>query len=83
MTNKERYDVPQELIDISLKAEAIGSLGRCYVKMPFGYKKAKKSFINQFKLNNEFWQKVYGLYPQLENRSLRLDAVHKSVFINE
>lgn len=81
MTNK-KYEIPQELVEISLKSNAAGVLGQWYVKMPFGYKKAKKSFENQALLNNEFWQKVYALYPDLKGSALRLDAHERAVYID-
>jgi hypothetical protein len=80
MTDIKTYTIPQELIDISNESNAYNAMGNLYVKLPFGFKKAKKSFENQLKLNNEFWQKVYQLYPDLKGKPLRLDAINKVVF---
>jgi hypothetical protein len=82
MTDTKQYEIPQELVDISLQANAAYALGQFYVKIPMGYNKAKKSFENQAKFNNEFWQKVYALYPDLKGKPLRLDAVAKTVYID-
>lgn len=83
MTSNKKYEVPQELVNISLESNAANLLAQWYVKMPFGYKKAKKSAENYQKLNNEFWQKVYTLYPDLKGKPLRLDAMQRCVFIDE
>lgn len=83
MSDKKQYEIPQELVNMSLKANAANLLGQLYVKMPFGYKKALKALESQNKINNEFWQKVYALYPDLKNKPLRLNAIQKFVFIDE
>jgi len=83
MADKEKYEIPQELVDISLKANAANTLGKWYVKMPLGYKKALKAFESHNKINNEFWQKVYTLYPDLKGKPLRLDAINKCISIDE
>lgn len=80
MAESKTYSIPQEVVDVSLKANAMSNLGHAYTKLPFGYKKAVKAFEGYQKLNNEFWQKVFKLYPELEGKALRLNAHGLYVF---
>lgn len=41
-----------------------------YVKLPFGFKKAKKCAIGAEKAREKFWRKVRELYPELADHEI-------------
>lgn len=80
---KKTYEIPQELVNMSYKASAYRTMGSLYVKMPFGYNKALKSFTKATELETNFWGKVRALYPELQNKALSFDGFLKCVFIKD
>lgn len=78
---KESYPIPKEICDIRNKAVAYDRLFNVYVKLPLGYKKALKTSIEHAALLDEFWTKIYSLYPKL--RHIPLSYTAGEIYINE
>ena len=50
-----------------------------YVKVPFGFRKARRCAINAVKFRRIFWEKIVEIYPELKNASLRYSARGQTV----
>ena len=80
----KEYPVPKEIVlKYIARAEAYKELATLYAGKPFGYKKALKSTIRRRSLSDEFWRKVYDLYPELRGRELRANCAECCVYVND
>ena len=68
-----KYELPEELLKLVDKTMAFETLRDRYVKLPFGYRKAKKCAINHQHYKRKFWNSVSKLYPELENKALKFN----------
>lgn len=61
----KEYPVGNELAKLHEEYKALRDLRNCYVKLPFGYKRARKAAIEaQLKLQ-DFWLGFSVLYPEI------------------
>ena len=70
MDDSKEYAIPDDVSNLFAEANAMEGLRDCYVKRPFGYKKAKKCAIASEIVTREAWKMVYNLYPELRNKSI-------------
>lgn len=75
----KEYDIPKELSNIWIKAHSHFELKKMYIKIPFGFKKAVKLTESGELKNNEFWTKVFKLYPELKNKPVRFNSYRSTV----
>lgn len=66
----KKYDIPEELMELQYQRQAAEKLRDLYVKLPFGFKKAKKCALDAVRAQSEFWHRVPQLYPELEGKNL-------------
>lgn len=81
--DRTEWDVPQELVDIFNRFDAMEKLRNKYVNVPFGYRKARKAALEAGKLRESFWAAVRELYPRIRGRSLEYDERSGKVSIAE
>ena len=63
---KEKYDLPEEIANMFDKAQVLEYLRDKYVKVWWGFKKAKKCAFEASELKRKAWQEIYTLYPELK-----------------
>lgn len=80
---KVEYVIPLEVARLMDKCIALDKLKDIYVKLPFGYRSAKKLSILSEECRADFWQKVRELYPRLAGKSLVLNRVALTVTESE
>ena len=80
---KEKYELPEEVIDLLDKANASKKMRDRLVKLPFGFKKAMRCAIDGERLTREFWSKVRVLYPEIQDKPLSVDAGNKHVIVSK
>ena len=68
--DSKKWEAPEELVTMMVKADALDSICSLYVKLPFGYKKALKTSIESHELRDAFWVKIYKLYPDCKGKGL-------------
>lgn len=61
----KEYEVPEELAKLMDKSLACEDLRNRYVKLPFGFRKAKKCAVEFHSLKRKFWNGIRELYPEL------------------
>ncbi len=61
---KERLEIPQEIADIAIRRSALADLRDLYVRIPFGFRNARKAAMESKSGLAEFWKKVGEIYPQ-------------------
>jgi len=74
---EETYEVPSELEELLGKSIALNDLRDRYVRIPLGFKKARKLAIESEQLRRKFWIEIRKLYPELSSKRL----VHTGGFI--
>lgn len=70
MSNIKYYDFPEEIIEICDEYFNYVRLRELYTKMPFGFKKAVKCGKLAEKKRRLYWNKIYELYPELQNKEI-------------
>ena len=80
---KQRFKVPYELRQIGIEAEAYEKLRDRYVKVPFGFKKAKKCAIKTEELWSKFWIGIRVLYPKSRSEKVIWTSMGEFVEIME
>ena len=68
--DEKKYDISQEIIDLFIESMVLSNLRDRYMRLPFGYKKAKRSAIEDRKASNKAWDMIYDVYPELRGKSL-------------
>jgi hypothetical protein len=64
----KKYKVPKELRDkINLFTSNLNLRDR-YVKIPFGFKKARKLSHEAFISKDDFWASIFELYPEVSKK---------------
>lgn len=71
MGSKEKYEVTDEIADMFNKFLAIQELRDLYIKVPFGFKKAKRCALEAQECRSQFWQMVRELYPELSGYDVK------------
>ncbi len=77
------YKIPEDLDDIFTECFAAEKLMNLYSKRPFGYTKALKASKLAVKKRREFWDKVYALYPAVQNKGETYDRQTLLISIEE
>ena len=66
----EEYKIPEQTKAIHTELTALEDVRDCYIKRPFGFKKAVKAAGKLHDKQIEFWGKVHKLYPELRTKEL-------------
>lgn len=74
MTEKKEYPIPSEIQDVFCIAEAAKNRLSVYAKIPFCYRKARKSSIEYTRCSRKAWNMVMELYPELRRFALLHDG---------
>jgi len=83
MNKKNEYTIPEEVALLMRKAEALKGLRDIYIKIPFGFKKARRCAIDHENYRARFWLKTIELYPELKGRKLSFSISSAFVWIVE
>lgn len=75
-TEKHKYLVPQNIVDMWLKYQSLLNLRDVYVLRPFGcgFRKAKKVALEAEQVKANACKEIYNLYPELK-KCKRLDLI--------
>ncbi len=79
MTEKKKYDLPDNLVEMGREMFGLEKLRNKYIKQKNGYANAKKAAEDYGKAHYAFWGEVRDLYPELNGKSLGFDANQKFV----
>jgi hypothetical protein len=81
MDSQNDYDVPEEVADLMDKALASEDLRNCYVKLPFGFRKARKCAKDVYYFKRKFWAEIRQLYPELSKMNLSYNGHDAKIII--
>ena len=83
MDEEKEYTISDDIDLLMRKTNAAMKLRDLAIKLPFGYRKARKAATDfeQFKI--AFWRKVLAVYPELKGKALRYDELSKKVIIKD
>ena len=71
----EEYSVPKDLQDIMTEYQSLCELRDRYVQLRyFGYGLALRATRDARKKRDEFWNKLYELYPEIKGERLTYDT---------
>jgi len=73
------YDIPEELAVLSDKLQAAEYLRDKYIKIPFGFKRAKKCATEAAYFRRKFWKGVCKIYPELKDKSASYNHVTQKI----
>lgn len=79
--NKKTYAVSDDIDLLSSKITAAIDLRDLAVKLPFGYRKARKAAIDVQNFRKIFWRRVFDIYPELRGKALDYDGIAKEIII--
>ena len=68
------YELPEDVNNLRSDASALIELRDAYVKLPFGFKKARKCAIDNKRLLTLFWFRAVEIYPELSGKNLVSDV---------
>ena len=71
MNSENHFDLPAEITCFYNEYMAFQKLRDIYVKIPFGFKKAKKCAIQAENVREKFWRKIHELYPELKGKIIK------------
>ena len=72
---EKKYPIPEEVIDLWDKKVAAENMRDIMVKLPFGFKKARRCALDAQTFRRKFWHKVRCMYPELDDNSLAFHDV--------
>lgn len=75
------HKVPEEVMEFMYKWKGAARLRDIYVKLPFGFKKARKCAREAVRNETTFWDEIKVLYPELRGKFIRV--VDKEVSVIE
>lgn len=83
MKQTKEYTIPEEVIELTNKMYAFANLRDIYVKLPFGFKNAKKAAMGHERYRTKFWRMVWKLYPELQQDKLLFDSKKGVVVVDK
>lgn len=80
-TGRTRYSIPEEIEDLITESKALAELRDRWVKLPFGYRRARKLSIEAEKKQARFWESLYILYPKI--KGCTITRFGNEIFVEE
>ena len=75
------YRIPDDVAAIFEEYMACTEIRDSAVKVPFGYRKAKRASRERIRAHRLFWKRVGEVYPELDDESLVYDSAKRNVYI--
>ncbi len=79
MSEKKKYDLPENLVDLGQEMRGLQELRDKYVQKNNGYEDVQRAARDYSKVRHEFWRLVRELYPEIEGKPLDYRYVNKFV----
>ncbi len=79
----KNYEIPLDIKNILIDWRTYLNLKENYTKVPFGFKKAVKCSKKAEQYLQEYWNKVFELYPELKNKKINVDNILNIYIIEE
>lgn len=76
---KNRYMLPKGVTDLFDEYSSLIDLRDLCVKLPFGFRMAAKAAKKAEIARNDFWQRVYMVYPSLEGKTIEYKRYERVV----
>ena len=77
---RDKKVIPDEIVELGEKLEALYELRDKYATLPFGFKRARKCAIEALKYKGIFLRKVAEIYPELINVKVTYNLIEKTVW---
>ena len=80
---KTEYEVPEELKKLIDKLEAYTKLRDKFIKLPLGFKKARKCAEDAEYNNRLFWEGILQIYPELTGKNMKYSCGTFKVIVKD